>query len=82
MKSYEILGWAYEADLHCYDCAEKRFGVKKLENGDAKDSEGNEVHPIFASNETIPFVCGTCGKEIGEIWDDDFDIEENFDEDL
>lgn len=75
MKAWEIIAWTYEADIHCPDCARKRFG-DAIDNGsDADhdgppptDNEGNEVHPMFASDETDPQgeTCGTCGAEISE----------------
>jgi len=53
---------AYEADLHCVNCARLRFG-----NPDnATDREGNEVHPIFVSDEHSSFgeFCSDCNEEI------------------
>lgn len=52
MKAWEIVAYAYDASLHCRECALKHFG----KNPDGLlDSEGNEVHPIFASDELDPF---------------------------
>ena len=56
-KTYEVIGYAYEADMHCPDCARKRF-----KNPDkATDNEGNEVRPIFLGDEhDSPPYCGDC----------------------
>lgn len=55
-----IIAYAYEAALHCPDCAYERFG-ENLEN--AIDNEGNEVTPIFSWNELHidgPDSCDDC----------------------
>ena len=56
-KTYEVIGYAYEADIHCLDCARARFP-----NPDqATDNEGNEVHPVFLGDEfDTPPVCVDC----------------------
>lgn len=61
MKTWDIIGYAYEADVPCTDCAEDRFGVPALWHGTATDREGNEIHPIFASDESQDDHCGDCG---------------------
>lgn len=71
MKGTDIIGYAYEADLHCPECAEKRFGVdpgKIWVRKGAVDREGNQVHPIFVSDEHDPEgeYCGDCRAEIWE----------------
>ena len=46
-KLYEVIGYAYEAALHCPVCAAKRFA-----NPDkAIDREGNAVTPVFLGDE-------------------------------
>jgi hypothetical protein len=66
----EVIGYSYEADLHCVDCAKKRFGHEddNAKHGkyvpsevdenyvryDAMDNEGNPVHPIFSTDELSP----------------------------
>lgn len=68
----EIIGWSYEADIHCYDCAQKRFGVAldMTAPKSAVDNEGNLVHPIFSTDETPPSgeYCGDCQAEIAAPW--------------
>lgn len=69
-KAWEIIAYQYEADEHCVQCAEERFGQepdKSWVREDAVDNEGNEVHPIFASDVTFsgPAVnCSDCGSWI------------------
>lgn len=56
-KTYEVIGYAYEADIHCPDCARKRFPNPNK----ATDNEGNEVHPVFLGDEfDTPPCCGDC----------------------
>lgn len=55
--------WAYDADIHCNICKHKRFG----DDAYAKDSEGNEIHPVFSWDELdteYPVCCGDCFEEI------------------
>jgi hypothetical protein len=60
MKAYDIVGYAYEADVHCVDCAVARFGSQQHWR-DAVDNEGNPIHPIFAGDENASEeVCGDC----------------------
>jgi hypothetical protein len=71
MKAWTIVAWTYEADIHCPRCARERFGDDIDEAEPApEDSEGNEVRPVFASDELSEEgeYCGTCGDEIAEPW--------------
>jgi hypothetical protein len=50
----QVIGYTYEADYHCIECATKAFGYKLTHPervGKAIDSEGNEVHPVFDTDE-------------------------------
>jgi hypothetical protein len=59
MKAYDIVGFAYEGDVHCVECATFRF--PQLHTEHVEDSEGNLVHPIFAGDEcACAEVCGDC----------------------
>ena len=74
----KIIGYAYEADLHCVNCAVKRFSVTEPHkinmameldcNGisiDQPDNEGNPVHPIFSTDEQLEIPhCGDCHQVI------------------
>lgn len=62
-----IVGYTYEAGLHCPDCAKERFGLEdhgKWVREDATDREGNEVHPLFSWDLEQPDHCETCMAEI------------------
>lgn len=62
MNATDIIGWTADADYWCDECAELVYGP---ESDDRKDGEGNDVHPIFASDETpAGSVCGRCSREI------------------
>jgi hypothetical protein len=75
-----VIAYTYDADHHCERCACARFGQD--EHGwvpdTATDSEGNEVHALFSTDEwwgndayegnaTATLACGTCGEIIEEI---------------
>lgn len=64
MKSYTIIGWAYEAAFHCNECAEKRFPVIRVnESGrvlGGVDNEGNEIVPVFADSGCWGETCDDC----------------------
>lgn len=56
-----VIGFAYDADVHCNECAWMRFGMPVPDG--AVDSEGNEPHPIFVTDEgSEAEVCGDCGE--------------------
>ena len=62
MYSYTVVGYTYEADVHCIECTCKRFGIDPESQ---IDNEGNPVHPIFAGDEfDIDTNCGDCFREI------------------
>jgi len=70
-KPFEIVGYTYEADLHCNDCAIARFGpvVERVEGPSLQgvDNEGNEIHPIFLDQlDEFDYEphCGDCGALI------------------
>lgn len=59
-----VIGYTYEADVHCLSCAFDRFG-DMLDRDDAIDSEGNSPHPIFDIDEGAEDEhCGDCGDEL------------------
>ena len=68
-----IIGYAYEADLHCTECSDSRFGIE-LEHTNKYDREDNGVTPLWSfenhdsiddeSGESIPPFCGDCNKEL------------------
>ena len=77
----DIIGYAYEADHHCIDCAQSRTFKREPNpdlhgqdaNGipyDAIDNERNPIHPMFSTDEHSPHgeYCRDCHKEISEPW--------------
>jgi hypothetical protein len=58
-----IVGYTYEADVHCTDCALKAF--RDLESRGAIDSEGNQVQPVFDITEGSELShCADCGEPL------------------
>ena len=70
-----IIAYTYEADVHCVECAKKRFAsslgiyppARTDRNGigyDQEDAEGNEVRPVLSTDEQSlePPHCGDCRK--------------------
>jgi len=58
-----IIGYTYEADVHCTDCALRRFGDSL--DTDAQDGEGNPPSPVFSIYDLPEYmVCGDCGGEL------------------
>lgn len=78
MGGIRIVGYTYEADVHCPSCAVQDFKDGRLvpsdnyciedENGlvlDAKDREGNVIKPVFSTDEDAEtMVCGDCGHPL------------------
>lgn len=63
MKTYSIIGYTYDADVYCTDCAHE----DRMDKDGAEDSEGNPVHPIFISDasDTVGYSCGKCHAFLG-----------------
>lgn len=70
MSKFNILGFTYEADIHCEYCTSQRFGPACQ----GTDNEGNEVNPIFTDDEWWEpsvtgrqvLMCSDCGEELDE----------------
>ena len=66
MKAYTIVGWAYEADFHCCECAEKRFPLYRVSDSGRElegfDNEENEITPFFHGEIPPDERCGDCGQ--------------------
>lgn len=60
-KTYEVVGYIYEADRHCIDCTHARFGTD-LDN--SEDNEGNAIFPLTLGELDESTTCGTCGATI------------------
>lgn len=62
-----IIAYAYDADLHCVDCARRAFASTDADYipDDAKDSEGNPINPVFDIHETAEGeYCADCKIEL------------------
>ena len=60
-----VIGYAYEAALHCPDCAMKRFPL--INTGfPYHDRECNEVHPLFIWDESSDSgdYCDECRTDL------------------
>jgi len=78
---YDPLAYTYEADVHCPDCAEERFGRGGTVDGGpgfiaegSHDSEGNEVGAIFVwdswhqdSSQCETLSCSDCHMELDRV---------------
>ena len=60
-KAWEIVGYTADADVWCAACAEEQYGP---DSGDRKDREGNDVHPLFVSDDYGGESCNSCEGEI------------------
>jgi len=67
----DIRAWTFEAAIHCVPCTRARFGKGVTDypwpDTMAVDSEGNQPHPVFVSDECpedYTEVCGTCNEVI------------------
>lgn len=71
--SHDPIGYTYDADVHCPDCAENAHGRsgRGFIGEDKHDGEGNPVGVIAPWDETSPHGehCGTCGDRIAEPYD-------------
>jgi len=65
-KTYEIVGWAYEAGLHCNACAYDRFKELLTSEEVAKDGEGNPIRPLFVGDIQGDEYCGDCGRRLDD----------------
>ena len=76
MNSADVVGYAYNAALHCIECTRAAADVGLLtrepplklacdEHGialDLVDSDGNPVHAVFCGEESHGEHCGDCGE--------------------
>ena len=65
-KTFEIVGWAYEAGLHCNTCAYDRFKELLTSEETPSDQEGNPLHPLFLGDLTGEEYCSDCGGHLGD----------------
>lgn len=79
MKAFDVVGYAFRADIHCPGCASDAVSVGLLtrkpplsmkvdEHGlteDLIDSDGNPVVPVFAETEGANWDnCRDCGAKL------------------
>lgn len=63
-KAWTVIGYTADAATWCEECAAVVYGLDiDNETTPALDNEGNDVHPIFASDE---LTAGTCCTRCGE----------------
>jgi hypothetical protein len=65
-KTYELVGYVYDADLHCVLCATERFGEALTSRRLPEDSEGNTVYPLILEEVTEGDVCRDCLRRLNE----------------
>jgi hypothetical protein len=73
-KTYEIVGYAYEAELHCIPCTLRRFGDAVGFTGDEEinpaypliDGEGSPVYPLMLEEVQEDDACGDCRRRLNE----------------
>lgn len=58
-KEMYVVGYVYEADVHCIECTKKRFPAINL--NEVFDREGNEVKPVFEIDWEFLKQHGYCG---------------------
>ena len=62
MHSTDIVAYSYDAAIHCVECTMNKFNNNP---DNAEDSEGNPIHPVFASDEGWENdCCDDCSKLI------------------
>ena len=61
-----IIGYAFDADLHCIDCTAQIF-AGDLDFEKVKDMEGNLIHPIWNIDEdSEKEYCGDCLEKLSD----------------
>lgn len=58
-KSFEVVGYAYGADMHCLVCASHAFGSVVFESWWPSE-DVVDVSPIFLDETDGTEVCGSC----------------------
>ena len=57
MHATDVIGYTFDADYYCVACTERLhpgstdWRAEGFDPADHTDSEGNEVHPLFGSDE-------------------------------
>lgn len=65
IKSYTVIGYIFEGEVHCDSCTGKRFPHYQ-----GTDREGNEISVYTvddASNSDTDTCCGDCSELLWEV---------------
>ena len=66
-----IVAYTYEADIHCVNCPQQRFGDDVHDDVNTPvDREGNPVHPVFITDEITINHCNACSDELIALSDE------------
>ena len=66
-KTYEVVGYTYDADMHCVDCTITHFGAEAMTRRiSPTDSEGNHIQVVFLEQATDGNVCRECRRRLNE----------------
>ena len=64
VNASDVVGYTYDADIHCPTCAAKRFSAHTLMGkGHETDGDGNPPNPIFG-DQADGDVCSDCGDSL------------------
>lgn len=63
-----VIGYTYEASIHCEACARERFG-DRVDDVNTVDREGNPLHPVFSCDDEALECCDDCHEGLIEICD-------------
>ena len=76
MNATDVIAFVFEADTHCYNCTEKRFGEPSDPVNpwyQVVDDEGNEVGAVFGDVDApAGLYCGGCFITIKEPYDEEY----------
>ena len=65
MNASTVVGYSFDSDNYCVDCARHLYRQDQLDDPDTCDHWGNPLHPVFASSEYAEdAVCCECGEEL------------------
>lgn len=68
LSATDVVGYTADADTYCVPCTHRIYGDDNMGANPVYDGEGNEVHPIFGSDEGWEGeVCGSCGRTLGDV---------------
>ncbi len=69
-KSFDVIGFSYDADTYCIACTQKRFAhlTDDVLTCDTvlEDSEGNPIQVMFLGDSDGSECCGSCRENLSE----------------